>query len=61
MAGLGSAEEQGWRLLATEECSSEAMSSCVSPQLASLHYVPPHMMYVLQFLTEVFRAEPDAD
>ena len=61
MAGLGSAEEQGWRLLATEECSSEAMSSCVSPQLTSLHYVPPHMMYVLQFFTEVFTTEPDGD
>ena len=71
MAGLA---EQWW-LRATEECNSSNnnssdnnfssnssnnnLSSCVSPQLTSLHYVPPHMMYVLQFLTEVFRAEPD--
>ena len=27
---------------------------CVSPFLTSLHYVPPHMMYILQFLTESF-------
>ena len=63
MAGLA---EQWW-LQATEEGNSYSnnsnnnLSSCVSPHLTSLHYVPPHMMYVLQFLTEVFRAEPDAD
>ena len=60
VAGLA---EQWW-LQATEECNSNSdnsNSSCVSPHLTSLHYVPPHMMYALQFLTEVFRSEPDAD
>ena len=27
---------------------------CVSPHVTTLHYVPPHQMYVLQFFTEVF-------
>ena len=69
VAGLA---EQWW-LRATEECNSSNnssnssnnnnnnFSSCVSPHLTSLHYVSPHMMYVLQFLTEVFTAEPDGD
>jgi len=54
----------GWWLDRTEECLGIRKSQwripssspkCVSPYVTSLHYVKPHMMYVLQFFTEVFR------
>ena len=54
----------GWWLNRTEECLGVRKSrwedpasspKCVSPYVTSMHYVKPHMMYVLQFLTEVFR------
>ena len=54
----------GWWLNRTEECLGIRKSrwlipssspKCVSPYVTSMHYVKPHMMYVLQFLTEVFR------
>ena len=55
-----------WWLDRTEECLSlnnhgrrplplSSLPNCVSPHLISLHYVKPHMMYVLQYLTEVFQ------
>ena len=54
-----------WWLDRTDECLSltnngrrplpvSSLPNCVSPHLTSLHYVKPHMMYVLQYLTEVF-------
>ena len=55
-----------WWLSRTEEClevkTNERIKpslspQCVSPYLISMHYVKPHMMYVLQFLTEEFRNE----
>ena len=38
-----------WWLERTEECQD-----CVSPYLVSMHYVPPHMMYVLDYFTNTF-------
>ena len=38
-----------WWLERTEECQD-----CVSPYLVSMHYVPPHMMYVLEYFTNSF-------
>ena len=40
----------GWWLERTEECQDCG----VSPYLVSLHYVPPHMMYVYYYLTNNF-------
>ena len=39
----------GWWLNRTLECPD-----CVSPHLVSLHYVQPHMMYVLHYFTNQF-------
>ena len=33
---------------------ASSLPRCVSPHLTSLHYVEPHMMYVLQYLTQTF-------
>ena len=61
-----------WWLTRTEECVSfnineenslmsfiqpSLSSHCVSPYVISMHYVKPHMMYILQFFTEVFRRD----
>ena len=55
-----------WWLDRTDECLNlnndgrrplpiTSLPNCVSPHLTSLHYVKPHMMYILQYLTEVFQ------
>ena len=41
--------KEEWWLERTQECKD-----CVSPKLVSLHYVQPHMMYVLEYFTNQF-------
>ena len=42
-----------WFINHTSECSGSV--DCVSPHVISLHYVDPQTMYVLHFMTEVFK------